>query len=274
MSEIQIRSAQSHAELHACVDLQIQVWGFPAKDAVPFNQLHAAHEWGGQVLIALDGAQMVGFCYGFAGRHGSQPALCSHMLAVLPGYRGREIGVGLKVAQARWAIANGYDLITWTYDPLEALNASLNIARLGGIARQYLVDHYGAMPDGLNRGMPSDRLLLEWHLRQPRVSQILAGEPSGDSSGPTPWTAPAPRAESPFRTEPAALTGHDVRRIEIPRSIQRLKQSDPAAALRWRLQVREQMQGALAAGYTVTGVRTIDQDRAEYLLTKEDPHAR
>lgn len=250
MSDLLIRSASGHAELHACVDLQIQVWSFPPKDAVPFNQLHAAHEWGGQVLVALDGAQVVGFCYGFAGRQAELPALCSHMLAVLPAYRGRDLGAQLKLAQGRWALDHGYELITWTYDPLEAVNARLNITRLGGVARQYLVDHYGRMPDGLNQGMPSDRLLLEWHLHDPAVRRILAGE------------------------QPEAEVGADPLRVTFPRAIQHIKLSDPAEALRWRLQVREQIQGALAAGYLITGVELIGGDQAQYLLTKERSHVR
>lgn len=98
---IQIRPAQSHADLNGCVDLQVSVWGFEWRDAVPFNQLHAAHEWGGQVLVAVDGDRLIGFCYGFGGRPYGRPALLSHMLAVLPEYRGQDLGAQLKLAQAR-----------------------------------------------------------------------------------------------------------------------------------------------------------------------------
>lgn len=240
---IQIRPAEGHGELHACVDLQIQIWGFTERDAVPFNQLHAAHEWGGQVLVAVDGDRLIGFCYGFGGRQYGRPALLSHMLAVLPDYRGQDIGAQLKMAQARWARAEGYPLITWTYDPLEAVNANLNIGRLGGIVRQYLVNHYGEMTDGLNKGLPSDRLLVEWHLDRPKVAALLDGQP-----------APA---------EPAPLY-----RVTVPRSIQAIKASDPAGALRWRLQVRDQIQQALAEGCAITGFQS-GAESCAYLLTRE-----
>ncbi|MFZ5823078.1 MAG: GNAT family N-acetyltransferase [Bacillota bacterium] len=240
---IQIRPAQSHADLHGCVDLQVSVWGFEWRDAVPFNQLHAAHEWGGQVLVAVDGDRLIGFCYGFGGRQYGRPALLSHMLAVLPEYRGQDLGAQLKLAQARWAREAGYDLITWTFDPLGVVNARLNIDRLGGIVRQYLVNHYGEMTDGINRGLPSDRLLVEWHLSRPRVAAILDGAP--------------PPAES----EP-------LHRVPVPRDVQAIKDSDPAAALRWRLQVREQIQAALAEGCAVTGFQ-LGPEGGTYLLTPE-----
>jgi predicted GNAT superfamily acetyltransferase len=224
---VTIRPAESHADLHRCVDLQQAVWGLAERDLVPFHQLHAAHDWGGQVLLAEDDGRLVGFCYGFGGRQYGRPALLSHMLAVLPDYRGQGVGARLKLAQGRWARANGYDLITWTYDPLEAVNAGLNIGRLGGIVRRYLVNHYGEMTDALNRGLPSDRLLLEWHLNGPRVSALLDGAPP------------------PLPPEP-------VMRVAVPAAFQLIKQEDPAAALSWRLQVREALCAGLARGLAIT----------------------
>lgn len=243
MSGIEIRPARTHEELHACGSLQVQVWGFSERDAVPFNQLHAAHAWGGQVLVAMDGDRPIGFCYGFAGRQYGRPALCSHMLAVLPDYRGRDLGAELKLAQGRWARDNGYDLVTWTYDPLESVNANLNIGRLGGVVRQYLVNHYGEMTDALNKGLPSDRMLVEWRLNSPRVAALLDGQ--------SPPTLPEPE-----------------RTVSIPRSFQAVKQTDPPGAIRWHLQVREQIQSALAAGLLVTGFHP-DPDSPAYLLTRE-----
>lgn len=247
MSGVLVRPAANHAELDTCVDLQMDVWSFHPRDAVPIHQLVAAHEWGGQVLVALDNGRVVGFCYGFAGRQYGRPALLSHMLAVLPEYWGQGLGAQLKLAQARWARDHGYDLITWTFDPLEATNAHLNISRLRGIVRRYLVDHYGQMTDGLNKGLPTDRLLVEWHLHRPAVAAILDGQPS----------PPAP----------------EIARIcTIPQNFQAIKTVDPSAALRWRLQVREQLQGALAEGLTISGFMT-DAQSGTYLLTREGEDA-
>lgn len=240
---MEIRSARTHAELRACIDLMMRVWNLDPLGVVPFHQLCAAHEWGGRVIVAVEGGEVVGFCYGFGGRQYDRPALLSHMLAVLPAYRARGIGLALKLAQGRWALANGYDRVTWTYDPLEAVNANLNISRLGGEVRRYFVDHYGELTDGINRGLPSDRLLLEWHLRSPRAAAALNEEPQPD----------APPA---------------VREVEIPREIQSIKAVNPDLALRWRLQVREQLQAALAEGCRISGFIR-DGERRAYVLTRE-----
>ncbi|MDF2630535.1 MAG: family N-acetyltransferase [Symbiobacteriaceae bacterium] len=237
--DAQIRPAQSHEELHQCVGLQEQIWGLDPRDVVPFNQLHAAHAWGGQVLVAVAGERVVGFSYGFAGQRDGRPIICSHMLGLLPEYRGQDLGARLKLAQGRWALAHGYSLITWTFDPLEAVNARLNIARLGGIAREYLVDYYGTMSDGINQGLPSDRLLVEWHVG----------------------------AASTARADPASA---EVLRCPVPVGVQQLKKTDPAAALRWRLDVRERLQTAFAAGYVITGFDIADDELGHYLLTKEE----
>lgn len=243
---IEYRQANTFADIYACVELQHRVWG-SGLDAVPFHQLHVANSWGGHVHVAVDDGQVVGFCYGFAGRQFGRPALLSHMLGVLPEYRGRHVGVNLKLAQARWALANGYDLITWTFDPLEAVNAYLNIAKLGGRSRTYLVNHYGDMSDGLNAGLPSDRLLVEWDLTSPAVQERLGRgqSPGGLPSGPPDAT----------------------RTVAVPRSFQQLKKADPEAALGWRLRVRDELMAAFADGFAATGFRLAD-DAGTYVLTR------
>ncbi len=249
---VEIRPAASHAELHACVDLQEKVWGIQPRDVVPFHQLLVAHTWGGQVIVAVEDGEVTGFSYGFAGRQYGRPALLSHMLGVVPSCRGRDLGAGLKLAQGRWALENGYDLVTWTFDPLEAVNANLNLGRLGGVARRYLINHYGEMPDRINRGLPTDRLLVEWHLRRPAAAAALRGEAPPHPEPPHPKP---PHIENP-------------RRCFIPMNFQQLKETDPEAALGWRLRVRDELVGALNEGYTITGFK-IDGGGGAYRLTRE-----
>ena len=62
--------------------------------------------------------------------------LWSHMAGVLPEYRGG-LGYRLKLAQRERALAQGYDLIEWTFDPLQAMNAHFNFAKLGGVVEEY-----------------------------------------------------------------------------------------------------------------------------------------
>jgi predicted GNAT superfamily acetyltransferase len=98
------------------------------------------------------------------------------MLAVLPEYRNAGLGRRLKLAQREDALARGFDLMEWTYDPLEIKNAHLNIARLGAISRRYQPDFYGSSSSPLQGGLPTDRLYAEWWLRSPRVVELLRGE--------------------------------------------------------------------------------------------------
>ena len=63
----------------------------------------------------------------------------------------------------RWRA--GFELMEWTFDPLEIKNAHLNIARLGAIARRYKPNFYGPSTSPLQGGLPTDRLYAEWWLR-------------------------------------------------------------------------------------------------------------
>ncbi len=102
--------------------------------------------------------------------------LHSHMLAVLPEYRNAGLGRKLKLAQRDDALARGFDLMEWTFDPLEIKNAHLNIVRLGAIARRYMPDFYGPSTSPLQGGLPTDRLVAEWWLRSARVRRTLGEE--------------------------------------------------------------------------------------------------
>ena len=98
------------------------------------------------------------------------------MAAVLPEFRDLGIGRRLKLAQREDALARGISLIEWTFDPLQTKNAYFNICRLGAIARRYLTDVYGSTSSPLHAGLPTDRLVAEWHLESERVVDILAGK--------------------------------------------------------------------------------------------------
>ncbi|HEX9858366.1 MAG TPA: GNAT family N-acetyltransferase, partial [Paracoccaceae bacterium] len=130
--------------------------------------------------------------------------------------------------------------VRWTYDPLRAANAGLNIARLGAEARTYYPDYYGDMA-GINHGAPSDRLLADWHLASPQVAARAAGQAAPPLAGPT-------------------------LRIGIPADFGALLAGDPVAAQAERLRVRGEMQEAFAKGYAVRG---FDTARREYLLLRD-----
>jgi predicted GNAT superfamily acetyltransferase len=107
------------------------------------------------------------------GARDGKPYLHSHMLGVREDYRNTGVGRRLKLFQREDALARGFDLIEWTFDPLEIKNAWLNIEKLGAIARRYNLNQYGISSSPLQGGLPTDRLVAEWWLRSERVESLL-----------------------------------------------------------------------------------------------------
>jgi predicted GNAT superfamily acetyltransferase len=210
---IEIRSCAGLAEMEACVELQIEIWGYDESDVIPRKTFLLAQKIGGQVLGAFDtgnegaresaaaknqgtkrqreapskecekgGGILVGFAMSLPGiketENGPQPYLHSHMLAVRASHRNRGLGAQLKWEQRREALSRGIRHMEWTFDPLAITNAFLNIHRLGAISREYRVDFYGVSSSRLQGGLPTDRLLAEWELDSPRVEAIFARRPA------------------------------------------------------------------------------------------------
>ena len=183
---------------------------------------------------------MLGFLFGFPT---SLPDVQhSHRLGVHPDSQGMGLGVKLKWFQRDWCLARGIESVRWTYDPLRAVNAGLNIARLGATANTYYKDYYGVMK-GINAGVPSDRILAEWHLNTPKVKKHAAGDPP-----------PLPS---------------DSLTIAIPRDLDALLSEDLEGAIKERIRVREALTEAFAQGYGISG---FNKRSCEYLLAKPSQH--
>jgi len=176
--EILIRDCVSLEELRECVAVQRAVWGFADADLIPTRFFVVARKIEGQVIGAFaPSGKLVGFCLAVPALRGPNVYLHSHMLAVLPEFRGRGLGRLLKLAQRRDAMARGVRWIEWTFDPLEGKNAHLNIELLGAIARRYVPNHYGISTSPLHRGLPTDRLIAEWWLDSPRAQACAESLP-------------------------------------------------------------------------------------------------
>jgi predicted GNAT superfamily acetyltransferase len=194
---IAIRSCSGFDELEACVQLQIETWGYDPCDVVPRRAFLVAQKIGGQVIGAFDtevpgppfvaparGSEesLVGFALSLPGaKTGHAEPRCylhSHMLAVRGSHRNRGIGSQLKREQRVEALSRGIRLMEWTFDPLEIKNAFINIHRLGATVSCYREDFYGLSSSRLQGGLPTDRLLAEWRLDSPRVRAILEGRPT------------------------------------------------------------------------------------------------
>lgn len=306
---VQIRPIQTHEEYRAVEQLQREVWGLPEVDVVPDHLLLTAQKNGGLVLGAFDtppgveNQRLVGFVFGFPGLLPDGRAKhCSHMAGVAPAYQNQNVGYLLKLAQRDHVLAQGLNLITWTFDPLESRNAYLNFHKLGVTCRTYLRELYGRMRDGLNLSLPSDRFQVDWHI----ASAHVAGRLGGARTEPTP-PAPLPGSErgevlpsphrggaggearptlaglqaegvpvvnrpppgDPPRPAPATLPIQGERLlVQIPAHFQALKAADIELALAWRLHTRALFEAAFGTGYVVTDL-LFEGGQSCYLLEKD-----
>ena len=172
-----IRKCHDLDEVSACVGLQKEVWNFTDAELMPLRMFIVAEKIGGQVIGAFDSGKVVAFALTIPGARGGHSYLHSQMLAVRAEYRNAGLGRQIKLFQREDALARGFELIEWTFDPLEIKNAYLNIERLGAIARRYNVNQYGITSSPLQGGLPSDRLVAEWWLKSKRVENLLRAAP-------------------------------------------------------------------------------------------------
>jgi predicted GNAT superfamily acetyltransferase len=172
---VTIRKCEALEEMQACFGLQKEVWAFSDADLVPIRLFVVANKIGGHVIGAFDGKDLVGFALAIPGMRHGHSYLHSQMLAVRLAYRNGGLGRRLKLYQRDDALARGFELMEWTFDPLEIKNAYLNIEKLGAIARRYNVNQYGITTSPLQGGLPTDRLVAEWWMKSRRVTAVLNG---------------------------------------------------------------------------------------------------
>jgi predicted GNAT superfamily acetyltransferase len=175
--EIVIRKCNHLDEMAACVSLQQEIWNFADADLVPLRSFVVAEKIGGQVIAAFAAGEIVGFALSLPGVRGGHRYLHSQMLGVRRQYRNAGLGRRIKFFQRQEALARGFELMEWTFDPLEIKNAYFNIERLGAVARRYNINQYGLTSSPLQGGLPSDRLVAEWWLRSKRVENLLGSLP-------------------------------------------------------------------------------------------------
>ena len=240
--DVRIRRASGRADYDACVLLQKAVWGLADLEVTSAIQLIATVHAGGTLHLAETLAgEPVGFAYAFPALRGGLPHLHSDMLAVVPEYQKQRVGARLKWAQRDEALSRGIGLITWTYDPMQARNAHLNLRRLGAMATEFLDDFYGVTTSTLHHGMPTDRLLVRWELNSPRVKERL-------SEGEPPRSEPAPpfprinevewRAGWPVSSDPRLDLQAPELLLEVPPDWDVLAKAAPRVAEDWHGKVR------------------------------------
>ncbi len=269
---IQIRPITELEEIHACERLQKEIWGFEDISIVPHHVLITAAKSGGLLLGAFEDNKLVGFVFGFPGIESGKLKHCSLMCAVLEERRYQGVGYQLKLKQREFVLAQGLDLVTWTFDPLQSANAYFNFSKLGVVSNRYERNLYGVMRDELNRGLPTDRLTVEWWVRSPRVLARVEYPKKPPLSLEEVKTVNRTVFESGLlRNAECELNLNDLRLfVEIPYDIQHMKERDKQLAVRWRHQTRQIFEHYFARGYIASGFIVQEQKgkRSFYLLEK------
>jgi len=232
-----VRELREHSDFVAAQRVAQRVWKMDALQVPSTFDLQIAGHVGGMTAGAYCDGVLAGFVHGFPRTNLGRPAHHSHLLAVLPEFRGRGLSVRLKLFQRRWCLARGIRIVTWTYDPLLVANARLNLSRLGARARIYLRNVYGDL-GGLYGPLPTDRFEVFWDIGSTAVAKAARGrvlEP-GD------WER-LPRATSRRLPRASRLA------VEIPAGAPALYAADPAAALRARLRLRRVAEALFDRGY-------------------------
>jgi len=271
---LNIRDIEEISEMRSVEELQKEVWGIDDREVFPALALKPMRELGGVLIGAFDGDRMIGFVFGFPGLENDRVILHSDMLAVRSEYRSRGVGYKLKLAQREKALAKGMDTITWTFDPLQALNAHLNISKLGVVGKSYRVNYYGETTSFLHR-TGTDRLWVTWLLQSERVKERIAGGSVLETSALAEIPAvvrvggndePVEGDEGLFR-EPSLV-------IEIPDKINLVLKLSVELAVRWREATRNAFTRSMAAGLFVDEfyrVQRGDKKVGVYLLSATGP---
>jgi predicted GNAT superfamily acetyltransferase len=260
MEPVALRSLSTAEDYAACLELQRETWGESFAEVVPGSILKICQQVGGVSAgaFAADGSNgsdgaMLGFVFGLTGVRRGRRVHWSHMLAVRPAARDLGLGTRLKLFQREQLLPLEVESVLWTFDPLEARNAHLNLNRLGAGVEAYVEDMYaGEMGSELARGIGTDRLIVDWRIASPRVERALAGEPPRGIRLFSEGDAPVINPHGEIGTRIAGELPDLARvRVEIPASIQTLKAAEPEAARAWRRGTRAALGGYLGRGYRV-----------------------
>jgi predicted GNAT superfamily acetyltransferase len=258
---ISIKQITLMKDMKAVERLQQEIWGLQDHEIIRARLMSDMQDYGGLILGAIneENQSLIGFLLGFVGYENGEIKHYSAMMGVLPEYRSSNIGYRLKLYQRHFVLQQGINLISWTFDPLESINAYLNLNKLGCKAKVYERNMYGHLLDNRNFGLPSDRLFVEWRIESQRVIQRL--EPDSNL----------------VRHNQLAQIERDARKInhtytrkgikvikdfdldledqtvilEIPSNIQKIKKVDLDIALDWRLATRAIFECYFSRSYEV-----------------------
>lgn len=259
-----IKELTTIEEMEQVQQLEEHVWGI---NPIPTHQTLTAVKNGGIVVGAYDGEKLVGFSYGFPALKNGKSYLCSHMLGIDEAYRSQKIGEKLKHAQRQIALEKGYERMHWTFDPLETRNGYLNLSKLNSICDTYLENCYGEMQDGFNKGLPSDRFEVHWHLASDYVEQqqqpnIVDLHPIGQIH--------FDQNELPtLQLGTLENLTNESYSLPVPKDFQQLKQTSAEHAMHWRMTTRKAFVTLFSQGYAAVRI-AIGEQYNEYIFVKKE----
>jgi predicted GNAT superfamily acetyltransferase len=271
-----IRPLTTLEDCRRVAELERLIWGYPdSEDVVPPPVLVVSIKRGGILLGAFDDmGGMQGFVYSLPGLKDGRPMQWSHMLGVLPTARDAGLGLRLKLAQRDATIAMGLDLVEWTFDPLQALNAHFNFGKLGVVVEEYEENLYGESSSPLHAGAPTDRFIAAWRVQSAHVERRIAagGLPLVRDSRVLSAPLVNPSREEAGLLRPGradlALTAERLM-VEIPTGFDALLTTQPGLALEWRLATREIFESCFARGYRIVDFfLSRAAGRGHYLLAR------
>lgn len=269
MPRIEIRKLRSLSEFRACESLQAEVWGNLGAGS---EVLQVTEKYGGMVLGALAQGKLLGFIYAFLGRYRGRVIHWSHMMAVDSSHRDMGLGFRMKLAHRKLALQEGIKSICWTYDPLQSRNAALNIARLGARVEEYLPDCYGRFPSRIEKGLPSDRFVVNWQIASAHVARRLLAPMMRQAGSALPRINETHVNDEGFRVNRGISFAFREPRLflEIPANTDEMRVRDLRLAQRWRLETRRMFQRAFESGCRVLDFVTTGTGggrRAFYVLS-------
>lgn len=276
-----LRILSSVEEFQRAEQLQREIWGITDDtEIVPKDVMLIVQKNGGLALGAFTPAnEMIGLLFGFLGQSAEgRWKHCSHMMGVLPAYRIAGVGEALKNYQREFVLKQGLDLITWTVNPLEGVNAGLNFGKLGVVCRKYYPNFYGVMADELNLGLPSDRFEVEWWIKSQRVEKHLShSQPRlrlADMLSLEAQPVNRTQQSSDLRLPGSPDLGLDapVLLFEVPSNFQEIKAASLKTALAWIEHARAVFEAYLARGYVVSAFisETGEGERRNYFVLERD----
>ncbi|QPQ34036.1 GNAT family N-acetyltransferase [Lysinibacillus sp. JNUCC-52] len=267
LENVSIRKMMTPEEIAEVQFLNVEIWG---SQAIPSHQMLAAVQNGGLLLGAYLEGRLIGFNYCFVGYREEKMYLHSHMIGVEKTYREQGVGELLKHAQQEYARENGFQLVRWLFDPLEARLANLSFLKLDAYSNQYEIDYYGPLQDDFNDGLPSDRIAVEWWLERNHANDSL-DELEEAAEQVVSWSLtvdglPVLDQDSEFQSNQKFYK--DAYLVPIPQYLQKMKVESPKLAEDWRYKIRTILTTFFAQEYAIVRVKKQKEYIHFYLLVR------